>query len=390
MRLPRNLWPLASGTGVVLVIAAMFATALLLNRENTLSAVGKASSSGRDSAALANPDVNLGSPAGDRPAPGFVLRDQTGRRTSLAQFRGQVVVLAFVDPHCTTICPLTTQSMVEALHLLGPAAAQVQLLGINANPLATNVADVADYTRAHQMQGRWRLLTGTLPDLERVWRAYHVYVAAAHNDIDHEPVIFLIDGYGRERTIYFTQMSYAGVSQQAQLLAEGIARLLPGAPPARQQVSLRYLPPLGPANLVRLPAVGPGAQTVVLGETHPHLLLFFAGWLDEEANLPAKLAVLDRYAITARQQGWPSPVAIDVRPTEPSAADVAGRLNRLAARLRTPIVEDTQGRLSDGYGVQDLPWFVLTSPSGRILWRHDGWLSFDALGQQVRGAWAEN
>ncbi|MDE3068432.1 MAG: hypothetical protein KGJ60_12910 [Verrucomicrobiota bacterium] len=54
----------------------------------------------------------------------------------------------------------------------------------------------------------------------------------------------------------------------------------------------------------------------------------------------------------------------------------------------TAIVEDIQGRLSDGYGVQDLPWFVLTSSSGRILWHHDGWLSSDALGQQVRAALA--
>ena len=29
--------------------------------------------------------------------------------------------------------------------------------------------------------------------------------------------------------------------------------------------------------------------------------------------------------------------------------------------------------------MQDQPWFVLTSSSGKIVWSHDGWLSPSAL-----------
>src|SRR6266705_2760845 len=77
-------------------------------------------------AALANPGLDPGTPLLGRPAPGFELTDQ---------FRGQVVLLAFVDSRCTTICPLTTVSMTEAVRLLGPGAAgRVQLLGVDANP----------------------------------------------------------------------------------------------------------------------------------------------------------------------------------------------------------------------------------------------------------------
>jgi thioredoxin-related protein len=47
---------------------------------------------------------------------------------------------------------------------------------------------------------------------------------------------------------------------------------------------------------------------------------------------------------------------------------------------------DTTGRLADGYGVQDQPWFVLTSPSGKIIWSHDGWLPPAALQSAVRRA----
>jgi hypothetical protein len=47
---------------------------------------------------------------------------------------------------------------------------------------------------------------------------------------------------------------------------------------------------------------------------------------------------------------------------------------------------DQTGRLADGYGVQDQPWFVLTSAAGKIIWKHDGWLSVRDLTAAVRKA----
>ncbi len=337
-----------------------------------------------------NQDVDPGSPAGDTPAPNFVLRDQMGRETSLAQFRGKVVLIAFVDSQCTTICPLTTESMVETLRLLGPAAADVQLIGINANPLALKVSDVAAYTRAHDMQGQWRFLTGPLPQLKKVWRDYNVYVAAVHNDIDHQPAMVLVDTVGREHKIYMTQMSYEGVAPQAQVLANDIAKLLPGPPTAAQEVSLKYVPPLQPNATVVLNPAGAPARKVQIGGAHAHLLLFFASWLDQDANVKAELATLDRYAAAARRKDWPSPVAIDELPTESSSASAKEALASLSAGLRTPIVEDANGRLGDGYQVEDLPWYSLSSPSGEIIWSHDGWLSPATLEQQVGAALAKS
>jgi hypothetical protein len=40
----------------------------------------------------------------------------------------------------------------------------------------------------------------------------------------------------------------------------------------------------------------------------------------------------------------------------------------------------------NGYGVQDQPWLVLVSASGRILWSYDGWLSLPALEAAARRA----
>lgn len=329
-------------------------------------------------------------------APGFVLRDQNGRLTSLAQFRGRVVVLTFIDPECTQICPLTTKSMVDALKILGPAAAsQVQLLGIDANPMKTQVADVAAYTREHELEGRWRFLTGPEAQLESVWHRYHVYVAQKKNsdDVVHEAVVFVINPDGYESAIYSTPMSYESVGEQAQELAKDIAPLLPGRPAASvpsQALGQQQEEPLKPDETVSLMALGPRRQPVTLGSGHPHLLLFFAGWLGQESDLSKKLATLNSYAALARQRNWPSPVAVDELTTEPSRAEARHALDPLAATLPTPIIQDSSGRIADGYHVQDLPWIVLSSSSGKLLWSHDGWLSAAVLSRHVRAALAAN
>lgn len=331
-----------------------------------------------------------GTPMND-PAPGFTLRDQNGRPTSLRQFRGKVVVLTFIDPVCTQLCPLTTRSMVGALQILGPAAAaHVQLLAVDANPQKTQVSDVANYTRIHELEGRWRFLTGPVTQLESIWKDYHVYVAVEKNDIFHTAVVMLIDGNGHERNVISTPMSYNAEGDQAQTLAAAIAELLPShpavaAPP--QTAGQPDEPPGGIAN-VNLTALGPGKQPVVLGSKHPHLLLFFAGWMGKGNELQKDLAALDSYGALARKRGWPSPVAVDILPTEPSAAEARQVLEPLATRLHTPIVQDSSGALADDYQVNDLPWLVLNTASGQILWHHDGWLSGAGIARQVRAALA--
>src|SRR5215831_10799152 len=111
-------------------------------------------------AAASNPNLDLGTSLGGDPAPDFRLRNQFGQPMSLSQFRGKVVMLAFEDSECTTVCPLTTQSMLQAKQMLGAAGDQVQLLGVDANPTATSVADVLAYSRVHGLVNQWDFLTG--------------------------------------------------------------------------------------------------------------------------------------------------------------------------------------------------------------------------------------
>jgi cytochrome oxidase Cu insertion factor (SCO1/SenC/PrrC family) len=335
-------------------------------------------------AAAANPDLDTGTSVGGSAAPGFRLVNQFGQRISLGAFRGKVVILAFTDSQCTTICPLTTVSMLAARQLLGRAGDQVQLLGVNANPKATAVSDVMGYSRSHGMVNQWDFLTGSLPQLRAVWQAYHVYVQIQAGQIDHTPALYVIDQQGRERKLYLTTMAYASVGQAAQILAQEASSLLPGHPKLASQRSLAYIGGLSPASRSVLPAVPSGSVT--LGPGRPHLVMFFATWLRQTSDLGARLTGLNAYARAARRGRLPGLVAVDEAITEPSVGVVRTYLAHLGQPLRYPVALDTTGRLADGYGVQDQPWFVLTSATGKILWKHDGWLPVSALKAAARRA----
>jgi cytochrome oxidase Cu insertion factor (SCO1/SenC/PrrC family) len=335
-------------------------------------------------AAAANPDLDPGTSLGSRTAPDIRLENQFGQPMSLSQFRGKVVVLAFVDSECTTVCPLTTVSMVQARELLGAAGDQVQLLGVDANPSATSVHDVMAYSQAHAMVNQWDFLTGSLAQLRAAWQAYHIYVQIQAGQIDHTPALYVIDQQGREREIYLTTMAYASVGQEGQVLAQEVASLLPGHPKLARQGSLAYINGLGPASRATLSAAPSG--TVTLGPGRPRLVMFFATWLSETSDLRGQLTALNAYAEAAKHSGLPSLVAVDEEVSEPSAGAVRAYLQQLGQPLDYPVALDTTGRLADGYGVQDQPWFVLTSAAGKVVWSHDGWLPVSALEAAARKA----
>jgi cytochrome oxidase Cu insertion factor (SCO1/SenC/PrrC family)/thiol-disulfide isomerase/thioredoxin len=322
-------------------------------------------------------------------APDFRLTDQFDEPVSLRSFRGKVVILAFNDSECTTICPLTTSAMVEAKAMLGPAASRVQLLGIDANPTATQVKDVRSYSELHGMVHAWHFLTGTLPALKQVWKAYKIDVAIEQGQIDHTPALFVIGPDGRLARLYLTQQSYAAVGQLGQLLAQEASRLLPDHPRVRSNLSYAHIAGVTPTSTEVVARAGGGGLTLGPGRA-PRLYLFFATWDSEVTDLAGALEALNDYQSAAAAAGLPKLTAVDEASVEPSARALPDFLAKLRRPLSYPVAIDRTGRLADGYGVQDEPWFVLTAPSGRILWYYDastaGWLSRRALVRQVHAA----
>ena len=337
--------------------------------------------------AATSPTLDPGSPLSGL-APDFTLTDQFDRRVSLHSFRGRVVLLAFNDSECTTVCPLTTTAMVAAKRMLGAAGSKVALLGVDANPTATAVRYVRSYSEVHGMTHLWHFATGPLPQLKRVWHAYHIDVAIEQGQIDHTPALFAISPQGRLERLYLTQMSYDSIDQQAQVLADEASRLLPGHPRVDSRLSYTPVPTVTPTQQVRVPRAGGGS--VEFGPGSPRLLLFFASWDQQVTDLSHQLEALSGYARRAPGAGLPQLTAVDEASVEPSPSALTGLLTRLPTPPAYPVAIDTSGRLADGYGVQDEPWLVLVSATGRPLWYYDvstqGWLSDAALVRQLRAA----
>jgi cytochrome oxidase Cu insertion factor (SCO1/SenC/PrrC family) len=352
---------------------------------SSTSSLGGMQANPASSAAEMNPNLDLGSSLGSQPAPDITLVNQFGQPMSLSQFRGKVVMLSFEDSECTTVCPLTTASMLEAKQMLGAAGSQVQLLGVDANPSATSVADVLAYSRVHGMVNQWDFLTGSPAQLRAVWNEYHIAVQIEQGQIDHTPALFVIDQHGREQKLYLTQMAYSSVGQSAQVLADELSSLLPGHPHVASQASLASVTVQGPTDHVALPSATSDTK-VLLGPGSPRLVLFFATWLSEVSDLKSELIDGNAYVATARKDGLPPLVAVDETVVEPSTQAVRTYLSGLGTSLSYPVALDTTGRVADGYNVQDQPWLALVSASGKIIWSHDGWLSVPALTAAVQHA----
>jgi cytochrome oxidase Cu insertion factor (SCO1/SenC/PrrC family) len=128
----------------------------------------------------------------DQPAPGFTLTSQTGHQVSLTSLRGKVLLMTFLDPVCTTDCPIIGQEFKAADTLLGAKASQTELVAIVANPTYLSTAFTTAFTRQEGFGNvpNWLYLTGSLSQLQRVWQNYGIEVEdlpagamAAHNDI---------------------------------------------------------------------------------------------------------------------------------------------------------------------------------------------------------------
>jgi cytochrome oxidase Cu insertion factor (SCO1/SenC/PrrC family) len=137
-------------------------------------------------------------------APAFTLTDQNGATVSLASLRGKVVLLTFLDPVCTSDCPVIGTEFKEADQILGAKARNVELVAIVANPLYHSTVYTQAFDREDQLASlpNWRYLTGSLPQLEQAWKNYDVsaQILPAGGMVLHQDVAYVIDANGKTRT----------------------------------------------------------------------------------------------------------------------------------------------------------------------------------------------
>lgn len=130
-------------------------------------------------------------PAGVRPAPA----------RGLPGLRGHTSVVTFMDPRCTSICPIEGRQLASILRRL-PAGSRPEVILVSVDPQAS-ARDALRASRKWQLaQFRPRWVLGTRATLSEVWAAYHVRVEPTKGDIVHTLVAYLLDRRGDERAAY--------------------------------------------------------------------------------------------------------------------------------------------------------------------------------------------
>ncbi|MGA2530751.1 MAG: SCO family protein [Acidimicrobiales bacterium] len=158
---------------------------------------------------LADPILNEaidGTPnATNFPAPQFSLLDQYGKSVSLRSLHGYAVAVTFLDPVCTTDCPLIAQEFHAADQMLGAQSRRTLFIAIVANPIYRSVVVMRAFDDDEGLQHvkNWLYLTGSVRQLERTWNNYGIedQVEPAGSMVAHSEIAYVIDPSGHTRYV---------------------------------------------------------------------------------------------------------------------------------------------------------------------------------------------
>jgi protein SCO1/2 len=134
------------------------------------------------------------------PPRAFTLADQSGRRVSLSEYRGQVAVLTFLYSTCGPTCVVIAQQIRGALDEL---PRPVPVFIISADPAADTPARVKRFLAQVSLAGRVHYLTGPMGALRAIWRAYGIVPASSGREsFDRSASVLLLDRSGRARVLF--------------------------------------------------------------------------------------------------------------------------------------------------------------------------------------------
>jgi cytochrome oxidase Cu insertion factor (SCO1/SenC/PrrC family) len=106
------------------------------------------------------------------PAYDFSLRNQDGRRTSLADARGKVVAMTFAYASCRDLCPAIGSDVVQAFGLVG--SKDVVAYVVSVDPVGDTPKRVRDWIHRRGATGAAEFLIGTRKELRPVWMHYGI------------------------------------------------------------------------------------------------------------------------------------------------------------------------------------------------------------------------
>ncbi len=153
-----------------------------------------------------------------QPAPDFRLPDQAGQMVSLSGLRGREVLVSFMDPQCTSQCPIMGQE-ISSVETSLPAAVRPVLLVVSVAPNRT-AKDVSTFVSKVSWQPGWHWLLGNQAELQAVWATWQVNVIPAA-DVIHDEVLFVVSPQGKMVAEYNAPL---GISEVASMITKHTTR----------------------------------------------------------------------------------------------------------------------------------------------------------------------
>lgn len=146
-------------------------------------------------------------------APEISLNDQNGRPYLLTDHKGQVVLVFFGYSNCADICPTTLATLKQARQSLGGRSSDVQVVFVTVDPMRDTAEKLKSYLAGFDPS--FIGLTGSIEQLQPVWKAYGVYAQAQAVSqgngelVEHSSQVYVIDPHGNLRLTfpYGTTMS---------------------------------------------------------------------------------------------------------------------------------------------------------------------------------------
>ena len=156
-------------------------------------------------------------------AQGFQLKDQFGQERTLADFKGQVVVVFFGFTQCPDFCPTTLSEWVQVKKALGENGKKLQAVFITVDPERDTPEVLKDYMANFDPSFLALIPTlETLPALAKNFKIYYKKVPGptpTSYTMDHQAGTYMYDTEGRLRL-------YARYGLGPAAMAEDIGKLL--------------------------------------------------------------------------------------------------------------------------------------------------------------------
>jgi protein SCO1/2 len=156
-------------------------------------------------------------------AQGFQLKDQFGQERTLADFKGQVVVVFFGFTQCPDFCPTTLSEWVQVKQALGENGKKLQAVFITVDPERDTPEVLKDYMA--NFDPSFLALVPTLDALPALAKNFKIYYKKVPGPtptsytMDHQAGTYIYDTEGRLRL-------YARYGLGPAAMAEDIGKLL--------------------------------------------------------------------------------------------------------------------------------------------------------------------